>query len=59
MKSKKHYYIKKLKDIKYSSVEAYSTLILVNNLNGFLITQEFPQTIRGKYDESVTWLKTA
>jgi hypothetical protein len=33
--------------------------MFANNLNRFLITQEFPQTIGGKYDETVTWLQIA
>jgi hypothetical protein len=39
--------------------ESYSTLMAVNNLDGILITQMFPQTIRREYDETVTWLKSA
>jgi hypothetical protein len=31
--------------------------MVVHNLNSLLITQVFPQTIGGKYDEAITWLK--
>jgi hypothetical protein len=53
---KKHHKFRCIRG-KLNDVESYRSLMVVNNLDGLLITEVFPQTICHEYDKTVTRLK--